>query len=231
MRKILIAILLLISIPSISQSFKKKLEHEICNCFEQKQDSFNQTNNLDVLDECFDTPFEKLKYEIEAEIAKKIDSTATNSYELGMEYGRQLFNEMQDGLIFECDSYYEIMQGIGKIMYKNLSNGVTTEKIDSLSKMVDEFPKDEKILWERGVLKLGNDEILEAQQDFIQCLEINPDNNIAKFCLGWTYDLQDDHSNAFRYYNEAINSNQNIGSFREIGRINLSILKRKMSEK
>lgn len=210
------------------QTLQEKLETEICKCFDQQISIFNESKNLDSFDQCFDLPFQKFQKELEQEaVNKKVDTTANNAYELGLEYGRQLFNDMQKGLIFNCDSYYEIMQVIGDTMYKNMSNGVSQRSLDSLSLLVKEYPSDDILLWKRGTHNLGLDNVNKAQEDFLECIRINPNNEIAKFCLGWTYDLQENLEPAIKYYEESLNANSNIGYFQEIGRINLLILQRK----
>ena len=216
---------------AIGQTLQQKLESGICKCFNEQEFIFNKSKDLDVLDKCFDLPFRDLEKEFEEEIAKKIDTTAANSYELGLDYGRKLFNDMQDGLIINCDSYYNVMQNISKLMYENMGKGVNQQKIDSISLLVKNDLSNDMLLWERGAYNLGLKKIDEAQEDFSNCITINPKNHIATFCLGWTYDLQGNNKKAVEYYEQSINSTEDLGYFREIGRINLAIIRRKIREK
>ncbi|GAB5399899.1 MAG: hypothetical protein Aureis2KO_14840 [Aureisphaera sp.] len=230
MRNALTIMALVLSHIIIGQTIQEKIETEVCKCFVEQEPRFNETNNLDVLDICFDKPFVKLESEIEAAIAKEIDTTASNAYELGMEYGRKLFNDMQEGLVYNCDSYYNVMQGLRALMHKNMRRDITEQKLDSLSQLVSNAPKDDNLLWERGAHNLALDNIEAAKSDFKQCLEINPDNLVAKFFLGWSYDLNSEYEKAIPLYEETINSTDDIGAFREIGKINLMVIRRMLKE-
>lgn len=209
-----------------AQTIQERFETFVCDCFTEQETEFNATRNLDILDTCFDFPMEDFEEEFEAMIAKNMDTTNINKYEVGYVYGKKMFSDLQSILIKTCDPYYRVMSSTTEIMFENTKIGVDTAKIDSLSAQIKAAPEDYNLVWERGAnqMALGNN--AEAISDFEICLQNDSEFPPALFFLGWVYDLNGDSEKALIYYKKVLNLPQDPTAFSDMARIKIAIIER-----
>lgn len=226
--RILAVILFFIHGSIYSQSFQEKFEELICSCLTESNISFEDAVNENLVLNCFSVSFDQLKKVWEVEFNDNVDTNL--AYQIGMSFGMKMTNEMQSGLIGKCDYYYGLMSFTKDLMYQSFSKGVTVEKRDSVSLLITENPYQIQLLIESATYNLGLKEIDLAQKDINEYISINPNSSMAHFLLAFIFDLKDDSENALLFYDKVLNSDENIGSFKDLALIYHLILQRKSKE-
>lgn len=224
--KKLILLTLLASSSLTAQTVQERFESFVCDCFTEKEAEFKASQNLDILDTCFDFPMEDYEEELEALIAKNIDTTKVNAYDAGMIYGKRMFSEIQSTLVKTCDPYYHAMRITGKLMLQNMKAGIDAAKIESLTTQIEANPDDNNLIWERGACYMALEDNAKAIADFERCLKNEPNFPPALFFMGWVHDLTDDKVKAMDYYQKVLDLNNDLLGFNDVTRINMAIIER-----
>ena len=225
MKKLLLLTILSSSLMN-AQTLQERFESFVCDCFTEKEAEFKTTQNLDILDSCFDFPMEDYEEELEALIAKNIDTTQISPYDAGMIYGKRMFSEIQSTLVKTCDPYYHAMTITGEVMLRNMKAGIDQSRVDSLTTQIEANPEDYNLIWERGACYMALEDNAKAIADFEFCLENEPDFPPALFFLGWTYDLTGDKAKAMDYYQKVLDLNNDLLGFNDVTRIKMAIIER-----
>ena len=230
MKKNILIIFLIFSNISISQTLEQKMESIICECFEENITAFDDLIGFDIGGKCLKDSLKEVESKFGDEILSRIDSTSSNHYLEGIKLGEKIMLDMQESLVMNCDSYYSIIKDLNKTMFQNMAKEVNARKMDSLSELINERPKDERYLIMRGLYNLGFNKLKEAKRDFKHSLKINPENSIAYFQLGFTYDIQGKYKKAIKYYEKAKFPDKNLGGFEYLRLVFLGVAKRKKNE-
>ena len=230
-------LLLLFFLPllNFSQTSKEIFVMSFCDCFERNDVTVNEDINIDLLKDCLNETLQNSESELTKAILKEIDTTNIKQkdlYQIGYDYGQNLFGNVQDKLINDCDAYYEFAKGTNALLYKNIGKDSNQKKVDSLSKLVEKNPKNIMLIWERGATNLGIQNIEGAQTDFKLCLEENTDFFPARFFLAVSYDVTGDYDNALKEYQILVNQSRHtdLGPMTDISKMFLALTKRKIKE-
>lgn len=193
MRNYLFIPLLFLSTLGYGQDFKDMLSNDVCLCFEtQSPSNYSQKSLLD----CFAESLPKY----EKDIDKLIDNDSELSeYEQGRVVGRQVFMDIQKDLIHNCNPYYDFMNGLREASITSLKEQSSQSMIDSLDGLIVKNPSVE-LLWERGSKHFAFQNLDKAEEDFRQCLKLNPNYLQADFFLAWVLEKKGAFSEVLKLY-------------------------------
>ncbi|MFY0630521.1 MAG: tetratricopeptide repeat protein [Flavobacteriaceae bacterium] len=201
MRKILALIFLIATTLSYSQEFKERFSQDVCKCFTEKKEIERNT-----LESCYT----KYLVNYQSDFNKLIDKDSKLSeYEQGVIHARKLFEDMQSGLIQNCDAYYEFFNSLREKSILEMRKNYPDSKLDSLNKEIS-VNKTAELLWERGNAHFTRNELSKAKKDYEMCLEINPNYIQSIYFLGWVYEKQKNYSKAIELYNRLFLVTQNV---------------------
>lgn len=226
-----IVLVLLFSNTSFGQSLAERFYPNVCDCFEQNFTSDNF--NINLLGKCFDLSSEENQKELEDYMLQELDSTALNlSYEdglkMGEKIGQQLFDDLQEPLVNNCDSYYKFLLECKKTTLKNMSKGISRKEADSLSSIIKNGGWTVETMWKMGSYELGLGNLKKAKENFNKSLEKNPLHLPSIFFLGIVNDTEEDYQKAIDRYNQVMAEEENSMTF--IVRMFLEVAKRKVKE-
>ncbi|PHR92754.1 MAG: hypothetical protein COA80_14105 [Leeuwenhoekiella sp.] len=189
-----------------AQSARQELITEVCACFENipEETGFKVEN----LKECFDFTKDEYKSLMEKIVVQEIDTSdigSKTSYEVGYDYGKKLFNEVQKPLIETCDSYYRFVKELKNVLVSNSIKGVTQSKLEDLQEAYTNgnASPDEILLVGINELFIGHHD--SALQLFQNCLKKKSNHLMANFFLALTYNLKSEYELAVQSYNSIIN--------------------------
>jgi tetratricopeptide (TPR) repeat protein len=211
MNKIYITIILLFTSHLYGQDFKVELGEKICECFEREKEIKEST-----LTSCFT---DNAVY-FETELEKMIDKTSdVSEYEQGKILGRQLFFDMQNSLIQNCDLYYEFFDNMREESRIAMKDVFSQSTIDSLDILITEN-KTTELLWERGNAYFYQNKLEKAEKDYTECIEINNNHIQSLFFLGWVNERQGNFTKAIELYEKiiALTNNEEIILFLELAK-------------
>ncbi|MEW7289640.1 hypothetical protein [Aquimarina sp. 2304DJ70-9] len=220
---------------STGQELFDKISVDICNCFEENEDLNRKNFDIKFFDICHDLSMKKYKPELELLLYKDVDSTSSEyTYEhvnkLGYELGKRMFNKILEPMINNCDAYYTYFSKAREIMLINLGKGITEQKVDSLTNLIEKSYWKTNLLFQRGAYELGLGNVSKAKSDLVSCLEKNPIHIHAMFFLAMAHELEEDYKSAIPLYEEIIDQNQNQNPLTNLAKIYLTITKRRLKE-
>jgi tetratricopeptide (TPR) repeat protein len=213
------------------QSLTERFYPEVCDCFENNYSEENLDLNL--LGKCFDLSSEDSQKELEDYMRQELDSTDLNlSYDeglkVGQKIGQQLFDELQEPLVNNCDSYYKFLIDCKKLTLKNMSKGVSKKEADSLSIIIKNGNWTSETMWQMGSYQLGLGNLKNAKDNFTKSLEKNPLHPPSLFFMGIVNDTEGDYEKAIDRYNQVMIQEENSLTF--LVRMFLEVAKRKVKE-
>ncbi|WP_299333944.1 hypothetical protein [uncultured Psychroserpens sp.] len=231
--KRILCLLILISNSLSAQELNDKLSSDYCHCFNKGSLEINGEINYQLLEECLVYGLKNNAKALEQVVLKDVDTTGFDEetyYKYGYKYGRDLFGNLQEQLIDQCDSYYEYAKKLNATMRQSFVRDASKKALDSLSALVDKNTSSLELRMERGSQHLGLNDFKSAKTDFKQCLEQNPDYFPAQFFLAYTYDLDEDFDNAIKGYQDILDNVIDVGALKDMTKIYLAIVKRKKKE-
>lgn len=214
------------------QSLTERFYPKVCKCFEDNYSA--EKLDLNLLGKCFDLSSDEDLNELEEYMKQELDSTELSlSYEDGLKagekMGQQLFDELQEPLVNNCDSYYRFLIDCKKVTLDNMSKGISKKEADSLSAIIKNGDWTEEVMWKMGSYQLGLGNLKEAKNNFNQSLDKNPQYLPSIFFLGIVNDAEGDYRKAIDRYNQVMSKEENSLTF--IVRMFLEVAKRKVKEK
>ncbi|MEM8763737.1 MAG: hypothetical protein AAGD88_07990 [Bacteroidota bacterium] len=215
-----------------AQSIAERFYPNVCNCFDKNYTSGNL--DLKLFQKCFDLKSEGNRNEFEDFLRQELDSNNTNltyeeELELSRKMGEQLFDDLQEPLVNNCDSYYNFLLECKKAILTNMSGGVSKKEADSLSILIKNGNWTEQTTWQMGSYQLGVGNIQMAKANFHKSLEKNPLHLPSLFFLGVVNDTEGNHDKAIQRYNQVIEQEEESLSF--IVNMFLVVAKREAKEK
>lgn len=220
-----------------AQTAKAKITTLVCDCFENAPKTGKI--QLDLLKTCYD--FSNSKYqELFKEVAKEevnrlgIDTLNTdadnyqNGYELGYELGKRMFNEIQEPLVRNCDTYFYFMEETKKEMISNLDKGITKKRVDSLKRVFKKENWDPNVQWEIGAYYLLKGKTKKAEKSLKKCLSKDPEHIPSIFFLAIIDDMHENYESAINGFDRVDDDLTNPLSF--VATIFLEASKRKKRE-
>ena len=214
------------------QSLTERFYPKVCKCFEDNYSA--EKLDLNLLGKCFDLSSDEDLNELEEYMKQELDSTELSlSYEDGLKagekMGQQLFDELQEPLVNNCDSYYRFLIDCKKVTLDNMSKGISKKEADSLSAIIKNGDWTEEVMWKMGSYQLGLGNLKKAKDNFNQSLDKNPQYLPSIFFLGIVNDAEGDYTKAIDRYNQVMSKEENSLTF--IVRMFLEVAKRKVKEK
>jgi len=230
--RIFIYLLFFISGICHAQSIEDIILPEFCNCFTENEVHTTEEIDMDLFTTCFDSAFKKNEAAIEELLMKTKDSTSFESqYERGYKMGQQLFGNIQEPLINQCDSYYTYVSKLSPFILKSIQKTSSQENIDTLTKQIDSTDQNIALIGERGTNKMGLLDFKSAEADFNICLNEDPSFPPALFFLAFLHDINGDSEKAIVLYENLLNQDQDLKSIGDVSKIFLAFNKRKIKEK
>lgn len=214
MRKIIFIILF--SHFCQAQSFKKNLENDVCDCL-QKTDSLDQ----EVFLNCFASMLTKYDAEFEQLIDKNSD---VSHYDQGVILGRNLFDDMQVGLVQNCDKYFFLFEDLKRIGLQSMKIKYPISQKDSLEKNYEKIKNIDNLL-EVANWHFANGYIETAEEKYNQILKLDANYLPSKMLLAFLYEEKKKYPEALKLYEEVY-----LASEKKEITLYIEIIKRKMKK-
>lgn len=214
-----------------AQNLNEKMASSFCECFGDNKKE-NQANlDLDLLEKCMEYTLKANEKEFKKYFEEKVDTTNIKdplAYKLGYDLGKEMFSNMQETLVYKCDSYYQFTLELSSLMQQNFKKEANSnqQKIDSLSSLIKKNPQKISLVWERGTHKMSLDQHKDARLDFNICLEKNTNYTPALFFMAWSYHLEGNYEKAIVFYEKLLDQKQELNGMGDIARMYLAALKR-----
>lgn len=198
MNKILTFLFLfLISISIHSQNFKEEFGNDVCKCLTEKGEM-----ELNTLLDCFTKNIANYQSELDRLIDKESN---ISEYDQGVALGRNLFFNMQQNLIQNCDIYFNFFDNLRNLSIVEMKKNYSQQTLDSISTQILKN-KTTDLLWERGNLYFANDDLKNAEIDYLECLEINPNHIQSTLFLGWLNERKQNYPKAIELYQSVLDA-------------------------
>lgn len=179
-----------------SDEFKKKVSIDVCNCLNEKKE-IKENDIISCFHESTDI--------YQSEIVKLIDEDSEVSlYEQASILGENLYFDLQEYLVKDCDLYYNFFNVLREQSYISMKKNHPQSKIDSLSNELSE-DKTPELLWLRGNAYFATNEFKKAREDYELCLKIEPNYIQCLFFLGWLNEKEENYRKAIELYNQVFN--------------------------
>jgi tetratricopeptide (TPR) repeat protein len=227
-------ILLFVTTIINGQELETKFSESLCECFNENKEKSKTDLDFNILETCMSSSFKKNEKEFNELLLRDIDTTSLNVSDLGKygyQLGQKMFSDIQVRLINDCDSYNDYASLLISEMLKNIGKDSSQKKIDSISILIDNNPKNIKLIWERGAHKIGIGKLKSAQLDLNTCLEVDYTYAPALFFLACSYDLEGNPKKAIEIFEKILDQNKDFGSLGDFTKIYFAVLKRKSREK
>ncbi|MFS4493821.1 tetratricopeptide repeat protein [Maribacter sp. 2308TA10-17] len=166
-------------------------------------------------------------------LAQETDTTALNistgeGYQMGFKLGQQLFDDLQEPLVNNCNAYYEFLLECKKTAFENMNKGISKKEADSLSYIIKKGNWTAETMWQMGSYELGMGNLITAKANFNKALKKNPLHIPSIFFMGIVHDNEGDYKKAINRYNQALEQEENSLTF--IVKMFLEVAKRKEKE-
>ena len=137
--------------------------------------------------------------------AIKLDSNASDSYlNRGITYARA---RKFDLAIRDFNKALRLNPGSVDVnsakAYALLEKGDLAEASELYSMLIRLDPRNDDLYCKRGLCRYRQNKPDEALNDFLQCIQLNPDNAVAYFNSSVIYNIYKDYKNAFLYASRA----------------------------
>lgn len=213
MTKTFFIILTFFSYHIYGQDFKIEFAKSICECAEEEKE---------IKDDTLENCFVKMTSDFQPELDKMIDTASdVPKYDQSLAIVKQLFFDMQNNLMQNCDVYYEFLNKTREETLLTLKNDFPESDFELLNAEIEKN-KTTNLLWARGSTYLALNKLELAEKDFKESLEIDQNYIRSIFFLGWVNEIKGDYQKAIELYEKtmSITNKQDFLIFIELAKRN-----------